>query len=77
MRVVNRLSAVVASFTAASVAFAVTPPIASADECGSGYTFDQAGQCVPAPAQGQDQGSTSGANTGGLPPNLSANAPCG
>lgn len=74
MRVLNRLWFGVASFAVASLPLAVPQPIASADECGSGYMFDQTGQCVPAPQQGQDQAASETDAQAGLPPNLSADA---
>ena len=77
MGLANRLSAALAGFAVASLAFAVTPPIASADECASGYMSDPTGQCVPAPPQGQANGTAPSTDTaGGVPPNLQANT-CG
>lgn len=65
-----------AGLLVACLTVVATPASAAADECEPGYTFDQTGQCVPAPQQGQDTG-TSGTNAPTvLPPDLSANA-CG
>lgn len=52
------------------------PASASADDCASGYTFDQTGQCVPAPQQGQEQSASGIGGPAVLPPDLSANT-CG
>ena len=76
MRIGRHVSVGAAGVVLASLMIVAVPASASADDCASGYTFDQTGQCVPAPQQGQEQSASGIGGPAVLPPDLSANT-CG
>lgn len=76
MRIGRHLSVGAAGLVLASLTAVALPTAAAADECASGYTLDQTGQCVSAPQQGQEQPASGAGGPAVLPPNLSANT-CG